>query len=81
MYPVLRRQLPARGGPGTQNIVQLSDIVHSTVSTVTTTDYAQDTCLVCPSGTFTKVETGAVHPSQCKAQCLPGTWSQSGLAR
>ena len=32
MYPVLRRQLPARGGPGTQNIVQLSDIVHSTVS-------------------------------------------------
>ena len=33
MYPVLRRQLPARGGPGTQNIVQLSDIVHSTVST------------------------------------------------
>ena len=33
MYPVLRRQLPARGGPGIRYIVVVS--IHSTVSTVT----------------------------------------------
>ena len=43
------------------------------------TDIHQDTCLVCPHGTFTAVETGATHQDQCKAQCRPGTWSQDGL--
>ena len=40
---------------------------------------AQDTCLVCPRGTFTAAETGAIHEDQCKAQCRPGTWSRDGL--
>ena len=40
---------------------------------------AQDTCLVCPDGTFTAVETGATHQAQCKAQCRPGSWSRDGL--
>ena len=34
---------------------------------------------MCPTGTFTAVETGATHQGQCQAQCRPGTWSQDGL--
>ena len=40
---------------------------------------AQDTCLVCPGGTFTKVGAGATTEEQCKAQCKPGTYSTDGL--
>ena len=40
---------------------------------------AQDTCLVCPGGTFTKVGAGATTEEQCKAQCKPGTYSADGL--
>lgn len=40
---------------------------------------AQDTCLVCPWGTFTRVGAGATTEEQCKAQCKPGTYSADGL--
>ena len=40
---------------------------------------ARDTCLVCPGGTFTKVDAGATNEDQCKPQCKPGSYSVDGL--